>query len=85
MKTLYYFTKTLSFPFYLIVAVLNALSLAFEWAGDAVYNATTYRVWLVLNERACAKSALENAVVSHAASEPRPLDPSQPVGTTRPR
>jgi len=63
MKILYYFTKTLSFPFYLIVAVLNALSLAFEWAGNTVHDATEYRVWLILHKRHWAKSALENASV----------------------
>lgn len=40
---------------------------------------------IVRHNIAARHGLLQNAVVSHAASEPRPLDPSQPVGTTRPR
>jgi hypothetical protein len=56
MKLLYYSSYILTAPFYAVSWCFYAAAWSFNFLGDALHDATTYKAWLVLHHRECGKS-----------------------------
>lgn len=56
MKILYYLSYILSAPFWALAWVFYGLSIGLDYVGGTIHDKTTYRAWLVLHQRDCARS-----------------------------
>jgi hypothetical protein len=55
MKTLYYLSFALSFPFQAIAGLAFVVAWLAEMIASFIHDQTTYRAWCVLHKRECDK------------------------------